>query len=759
MAVMAKLHVAVIWHMHQPLYKDRLSGRYLMPWVRLHAIKDYLDMLRILDGYPRIRQTFNLVPSLLEQLEDYGQREAWDRALELTVKPVGALTRDDRTYLLQRFFDLDWERMAYPYPRYAELANQRTQLLARYPVEEAIRHFKEQDWLDLTTWFNLAWFDPMWQEQDPDLAALVARGKGFQQGDRELLVNKQRELIRRIVPTYRERWKSGQVELTTTPFYHPILPLLCDTDEALVARPGLPLPGQRFSHPEDAADQLARGIAYFSAHLGQSPCGLWPSEQSVSPAVVAMAADAGIRWMASDEGILANTLGARLLRDGGGRLQDPRVLYRPYRAEHDGRKVAMVFRDIVLSDLIGFSYAHMAPEDAAADLLGRLHAIADAMPDEEGLVTIALDGENCWEHYEKDGSAFLHAFYRRASADDRLEFTTVSAYLDAHPPQDTLPRLFSGSWIGSDFTTWIGEPTKNKAWDLLGAAREALMLAIRRGGVPAEQLEQAREEIRIAEGSDWFWWFGEGHDSGQDELFDWQFRLHLQNVYRLIGEPVPTSLMDSVYRATEVVPEPVEVPISPAIRGYGEQGWEGASTFDPGRGQGAMHAQAKGISLIRYGSDAERLYLKIGFAPSFSPDAETEVAVYLCYPQQPRVNSPINFRPGKLGGTAGYHFAHEVRVGFGKGGEVSAEMSFAGECATWHQIMPLAEVAYRDELELAIPWRTLCLSPGQRAAFVVLLARGGEAIEVWPGTEPLGIRVPLARATMASPVDQVPARV
>lgn len=744
---MSKLSVAIIWHMHQPLYKDRLTGQYLMPWVRMHGIKDYLDMVEILAEHPTLHQTFNLVPSLLEQLIDYGHHGAIDRALELTLMPVSEYCLDDRRYLFERFFDLNWDRMLAPHPRYHELALKRNQLMARYPLDQAVRHFTAQEWIDLTVWFNLAWFDPRYQQNDPDLAALIARDRDFTQVDRELVVAKQRELIRRIIPTYRKMAEAGQVELTTTPFYHPILPLLIDTDSARVALPDLPLPAVPFRRPEDARAQVVKGLDFFHKHFGFRPSGMWPSEESVSPAVVPMLASEGIRWLVSDEGVLGRTIGKRMARDGYGLLTEPEVLYQPYRVQIDGQEVAAVFRDIVLSDLIGFTYSKVTGQQAADDLMTRLRAIAKRLPDQPHLVTIALDGENCWEHYAQDGAEFLTAFYEQIAADPDLEMVTVNEYLAANPPRQTLETLHSGSWISSDFTTWVGEPTKNRAWDCLYKAREALEARRNHGLIG---WERAQEEIYIAEGSDWFWWFGEGHDSGQDELFDYQFRLHLQNVYRMLELPIPEELDSPITKPAPKTPPLPMVGLVPRLDGLlaSTTDWVGAGVCDPTLGQGAMHAAAGVIRRIRYGHNDFELLVRVEFSDQFTPQPEDSLALYMCYPGQPRINSPVNYSFGKEAAeTARYHFAHEIRYEWAT---QTATISYAGETFTWVPIDLAAHAVYAETLDLAVPFRALSAAPGQEILFVVAVGRAGQLLAVVPGREGLTGRVPSAMPSLVT---------
>ncbi len=736
---MKKLSIAVIWHMHQPLYRDRLTGVCTMPWVRLHAVKDYLDMVSILDGFPLVRQTFNLVPSLLEQLQDYADGKR-DRAFEVSLKPAASLTHKDRLFLFERFFDLSENQLAL-FPRFARLAEIRKNLLDQFSPIEAVREIPESLWTDLMVLFNLAWLDPFWIEEDPELSRLsekANRNEPLSHSDQLLVLEKQQELIKRIIPTYRRMAESGQIELTTSPFYHPILPLLCDIEVAREAIPDLPLPSGRFAHPQDATRQVRRGLDFFEQTFGFRPKGFWPPEQSVSLEAIEILLDEGIEWVVSDEGILANSLGTGLEREPWGALKKPELLYRPYWIERGGERLAAVFRDTALSDLIGFSYSRLNGALAADDLVRRLKESAERLPSEgDHLVTIALDGENCWEYYPRDGRDFLEALYEAVSREPSLEMTTVSRFLAAHPPEQTLPRLHPGSWISSNFTTWIGDPVKNLAWEYLRKTREDLDGWA--GSLRPREWEQAWEEIAIAEGSDWFWWFGEGNSSGQDESFDLQFRLHLQNVYRLGKRPVPEALLQPV-----APPKRLLVPklaIRPRLDGHTLEGWTGAGIFDPAWMKGTMHQSLRLIQKLRYGFDALFLYLRLEFTPFFARDPEDEVAIYFCYPGQTRLNSPVNFRAGmtEMGIIRDFKFAHEVRIGWNP---LEAVLSSAGEYHTWIQQENRLKVAYREALEVAVPFDELAVPPSQEMRFALVLARQGTIVEVVPVNETLKLFSP-----------------
>ena len=539
---MRKVYLAFVWHMHQPMYRHPASSYYMMPWVRLHAVKDYLDMVQILDNYPRLKQTFNLVPSLLEQLEDYAQGIASDRYLVLSQIPVAELAEQEKEEILHNFFDLSWEQMVRPFSRYLELANKRSSGFRQSgDYAQVARSFSEQDFLDLTTWFNLAWIDPQLRQQYPELKALLDKGRDFSAEDRACVLRHHQRIVREVVPAYRKAVEAGQIEMTTTPYYHPILPLLSDTRNAYYSRPNTPTPRQQFGASEDARMQLDKAIHFFEKRFGVRPAGLWPSEQSLSPDILPLVAEAGIQWVASSEGILWHSLGADAHRNHEHVPALAHRLYRPYLLPGG---VQAVFRDIYLSDLIGFDCYKGDNEHNAFlfyEQLKKIQGHLDGCEDFPYLITIALDGENCWEHYQDDGHHFLNALYTLLSNDESIESVTVSDYLKRFPPKDKLKRLHPGSWIRSDFSTWIGDPTKNYAWDLLKDTRNALIEG--ESKLSETDRERAWELLYTAEGSDWFWWFGEGNSSAHDHLFDEAFRTYLQAVYELLEQPIPESLL------------------------------------------------------------------------------------------------------------------------------------------------------------------------------------------------------------------------
>ena len=463
------LYVAFIWHQHQPLYKSRQrvsakTGQYRLPWVRLHGTKDYLDLMLILERYPRLHQTVNLVPSLILQLEDYIERKALDPYSALTLTPEDQLTPKEHQAILRHFFDANHHRLIDPHPRYAQLYEQRQEKGEAW----CLSHWTARDYGDLLAWHNLAWIDPVFWD-DPQIQGWLKQGQNFSVGDRQRIIEKQRDILRRIIPQHRTMQQTGQIEVTTTPYTHPILPLLANTDAGRVAVPEMVLPESPFRWSEDIPRHLQKAWDLYKDRFGRPPRGLWPSEQSVSPEILPDIAQMGFQWLCSDEAVLGWTLKHFFHRDEAGNLYEPELLYRPYRLETPFGDLSIVFRDHRLSDLIGFTYGAMDPRQAASDLIGHLEAIARSRQHQKTshpwLVTIALDGENCWEFYAKDGLPFLESLYERLSRDEGIKLVTVSEFLQQFPPSTTLPadQLHSGSWIDGSFTTWIGDPVKNKS--------------------------------------------------------------------------------------------------------------------------------------------------------------------------------------------------------------------------------------------------------------------------------------------------------
>jgi len=641
------IHLAIVWHQHQPVYfKDPETGVYAKPWVRVHAAKDYYDMAAILKDYPEIHTAFNLTPSLIRQLDDFAAG-ATDKYWEMTMIPADELTEEQKRFILRRFFDIN-PTIIERFPRYIELQAMRPGG-SDEEMETALERWSTQDFRDLQVLFNLAWTDPSFLAEEP-LASLVDKGEGYGEEDKTVVLEEHLRILRAVIPLHREMQEAGQIEITMTPFAHPILPLLVDTNLAQVAMPSAELPVPPFRYGEDAAAQVERGVAMYQEHFGTDPQGMWPAEGSVAQIIVNMVGDAGIRWMASDEGVLAKSLGMdSFARDTDDVVQEADALYRPYTVTGAQEiPVAIVFRDTVISDKVGFTYSGLAGEVAAQDFVSRIHAIHDRLQEQgaEGpnLVTVILDGENAWEHYPNDGKAFLHTLYQMLSEDERIITVTPSEYLKKFPqePSRQIDDLWPGSWISHDFSTWIGEDEENRAWEYLRRVRETVQKY--QSGVrtpPSEEaLAEAMTHMYIAEGSDWFWWYGADQSSGSDEDFGQQYRDTLRQVLTTLGEEPPDWLNVPIIAES---PAPAEQAasglISPTIDGLvGTGEWEDGGSYSVVGG--AMAPGRAPMERLAYGFNAETLYLRVDAGADWSalttaggnPNARAYLGCYLLPP-------------------------------------------------------------------------------------------------------------------------------
>jgi alpha-amylase/alpha-mannosidase (GH57 family) len=740
------LHVAFIWHQHQPLYKSPGSGvsvsssqHYRLPWVRLHGTKDYLDLILILEKYPKLHQTVNLVPSLILQLEDYIAGTAFDPYLTASLTPNEKITQQQKEFIIQHFFDANHHTLIDPHPRYAELYYQRQEQGEAW----CLANWQLPDYSDLLAWHNLAWIDPIFWD-DPEIAAWLEQGRNFTLSDRQRIYSKQREILSRIIPQHRKMQANGQLEVTTTPYTHPILPLLAETDSGRVAVPQMQLPQQRFQWAEDIPRHLEKAWELYTERFGQEPRGLWPSEQSVSPEILPYIIKQGFKWICSDEAVLGWTLKHFFHRDGAGNVQEPELIYRPYRLETPAGDLSIVFRDHRLSDLIGFTYGSMPPKQAAAELVGHLQAIAkmqrERQSEQPWLVTIALDGENCWEFYPQDGKPFLEALYQTLSNEPHLKLVTVSEHLEQFPPTATIPgeQLHSGSWVDGSFTTWIGDPVKNRAWDYLTHARETLA---KHPEATEENNPEAWEALYAAEGSDWFWWFGEGHSSNQDAMFDQLFREHLLGIYKALNEPAPSYLKQPLEIHAARADHKPEGFIHPAIDGRGdEQDWDKAGRIEIGGARGTMHNSSV-IQRLWYGVDHLNFYVRLDFKSGVVPgrDLPEELNLLWFYPDKTMHNSPIPLADVPDVAPMNYQYHHHLAINL-----LTQSMQFreAGEHYQWHPRFTRAQVALGNCFEVAVPWADLQVPPDYPLRLVLVLADEGGFRNYLPENALIPIDVP-----------------
>jgi alpha-amylase/alpha-mannosidase (GH57 family) len=704
---MRNVRLALLWHMHQPPYREAETGEYLLPWVRLHATRAYNDMAWILERHPGVRCTVNFTPILLEQLEDYVEGRAHDRFLDLSVRPAADLGPEERQALLRSFFMVDWDTHIRPVPRYWELLQKRGRDVRTADLARVAASFTEAELTDLVVHFNLAWMGFGALADEPALKALLDKGRGYAREDVDTVLAAQRRILKEIVPRWRRLLERGQVELSSTPYYHPILPLVCDTDVARRALPGIPLP-PRFVHPEDARWHVREAIARHARTFGAPPAGMWPAEGSVSPEAVEVLAGEGVRWAASDEGVLLHSIPTDAPR--------LRSLYRPWRVSAGSAgDLAMLFRDRSLSDVIGFTYAKVPAKDAVADFVAHLGAIGDAWAKErlEGPATVGvfLDGENAWEHYPESGREFLDRLYGALEASDRIETVTMSqAVAPAKGPP--IAQIHSGSWIEASYRIWIGHAEDRQAWAALGRAREAIAAAQRAGADPGK-LEQALRHVYCAEASDWYWWYGEDFTTELAAEFDGLFRGHVIRAALLAGAHPPAEALEPIKRAgataaTGVEAKPLREPtflLTPSLDGRETTffEWQGSGLYRPGQHRGSMYGGAQAFHVLQYGFDLAALYLRLD--PAESPARAAEVAttlrvVVLASDRQTAIDFPVvpdgQVRPGK-------------RLG-----------------------EDLGQVAFAQVLELSVPFAALGLAPGMKVAISVHPLRGEVEVERMP---------------------------
>src|SRR5271165_2415948 len=631
---MRRIHLAVLWHMHQPQYRDPETGMYVLPWTRLHATKDYWGMVKLFEEFPKMHATFNMVPSLCMQLEEYASGKFNEPWFRLAFKATDGLTKEDKREILNRAFQLNYERLMSRWPRLVELFD-----WSRVAGgAQALVTFTARDWRDLQVLSQLAWMDEEWLAKEAVVNRLASKGKDYSEKDKDELRAKQIELMGLVLPICREAAGRGQIEISTTPFYHPIMPLLCDSDIARVASPGTPLPRRAYRRPEDAREQLRRAKEYHERIFGVKPVGLWPSEGSVSDQALTIAAEEGFQWFGTDEGVLGRTLNVGFFRDSSGMPANADRLYQPWKLQLPNSAITGLFRDHHLSDLVGFVYSRMDGAAAAADLHGRLRHLGEAVKTDKPLtVCLFLDGENAWEYYPGNGRHFLREFYRRVSEDQDFRALTASETIAAAGELPVTSGIFPASWINANFDVWIGSAEDVAAWELLWDAREAYARGVdarakgRTDAPTAEGLKEAQESLLAAEGSDWCWWYGPEHSTMNDAEFDALYRKHLTGIYLALGMVAPEELAKPIKRkperAYQLPPSAnLKVKVDGVDSSYFE--WLGAGVYSPEQRGGAMHGRVFYLKELRYGFEEERFVVRVEcFADSLAELEDPEFRI------------------------------------------------------------------------------------------------------------------------------------
>ncbi len=711
---MTTLHITFVWHMHQPLYLDPLSGQYVMPWVGLHALKGYYDMPLILEECEPAKAVFNITPVLIRQILDYAEGSVNDPLRQLSAKPAGELSPMDRSFLLDRFFMCNWNTMVKPFQGYSRLLNQRGLKVGPHELEQIQVRFSEQDLRDLQVWYNLTWFGSKALDRIPELKQLKDKDHDFSEDDKAFVLNSADRIIAELLDIYRRLENAGRIELTTTPYYHPILPLVYDTDLATRCMPGVSLPERHYA-PEDAKAHVEKAIALHLETFGRAPKGMWPAEGSVSPEIIPILEQAGIKWMGTDEAILMHSL-----PQGDKGL----LLYKPHRAVFQDSEINMVFRDHGLSDAIGFDYAKLPAAQAVDGFMAHLkniRAYLEAEGVQQGLLSVILDGENAWESFPDSGLALLRELYTRLSNSEGFKLTTVNDYIEEHPPRHTIDNLYTGSWIDNNFRIWIGHPDDNKAWDALVRTRREL--AKHSQDKPGHILDAAWEELYAAQGSDWFWWYGDDFSSDMDSVFDHLFRSHLKNVYKYLELDPPADLETPfIHEQQPISLDPPKSLIQPQIDGRETSffEWQGAGFLNLKRSQSTMYRSEPLLDNIFYGFDMENFYLRLDPAECKDEQRTLEFRILFIEPAEYQI---------RMTWKNDYENTSKAELLTPLGGKDFSKQS-------------IKSFAADKIIELGVELKKLGLKPNDRMAIRIAVFLGGSQLEQYPADNYLELEVP-----------------
>ena len=536
------LNVVIYWHMHQPEYRDLRNNEYHLPWTYLHTIKDYVDMVAHLENNIAARAVVNFAPILLEQIDDYAkQMDGYlnhgqalrDPLLSALAEPVLLLDEENRIHIIKACLRANKERLVSRNDVFVTLTE-----MAETALEDKDKlcYYSEQFYADLLVWYHLAWTAETVRRNNTEIKSLIKKARNFTIHDRHLLIEIYYDLVSGIINRYRKLAEAGRIELSMTPFAHPIVPLLIDIKSATQALPDveLPLASEYPEGLERSRWHMQKGIETFKHYFGFPPKGCWPSEGSISAETIDLCSEMGIQWLASGETVLRNSL------EKSGNETD-HCIHNAY--QYRDNKVACFFRDDGLSDLIGFKYSDWHADDAVANLVNHLEGIAEKCADNpDAIVSIILDGENAWEYYPENGFYFLNALYERLSQHERIKMTTYSDYLEINQNRRQLNEIVAGSWVYGTFSTWIGEKDKNRAWEMLVDAKHAYDRVVKNQQLSEEEMSLAQIQLATCESSDWFWWFGEYNSAESVAAFDEQYRLHLGNLYQLLKVEPPEYL-------------------------------------------------------------------------------------------------------------------------------------------------------------------------------------------------------------------------
>ncbi|QTA38639.1 hypothetical protein JYK00_03780 [Thermosipho ferrireducens] len=694
------LKVILIWHNHQPLYKIPGSDNYMMPWVRAHGVNDYPYMADLVDKYlTKGSVTFNFVPSLLLQVQDY-LKGAVDEYQRLSLKPESELTKLEKKFILDHFFDIN-PQFVNAHPRYKELMEKKV----------SGESFTEQDFLDLKVCWNLYWINIDYIKADKRLSEMLGK-RHYTRDDLEYVISYHKKLLGEIIAKYKKLWKDGKIEITTSPFYHPILPLLVD-----------------MGWKDDALGQISEGLSYFEDIFGKRPAGMWPSEQAVSQDVAELISSQGVKWIVTDK---------QILQKSGIDIGDIENIMKPYKVKTQSGELIVFFRDTDLSDRIGFKYSQMRAEDAVNDFVSTLHEYQKLNKSGELVITVALDGENAWEHYPNNGNDFRRLLYETLSNDPLIELVTPSQYIEKYGVKEELPLLAKGSWVGGSLDTWIGEKEENEAWDRLKDAREVLLKAI------PDLLKNslARHVLYAAEGSDWFWWYGADQDAGNNEvLFDQQFKQLLVKMYELAGykeSDIPSYLFIPNKKPASASKGVIKK-ISYKIDGILDAAEKTGALFDDSLDENILQK-------VYVGRSEKGVYvaIKLGKKATDYLGKDVKVEIYADSPQAKKFNAKTQYSANGYT-PLGFALSYRFTINF-KTWEKRKRVSFYKASGTDKWVLSSAKIAgdVNDVVEFEIPYDVINVKSGQEFNLAVVVAVNKKDADYAPNSGPINVMIPAA---------------
>lgn len=738
---MDKLNIAFIWHFHQPNYQKDYESDFLLPWVRLHATKDYLDMLKRMDKFPNLKLNFDFSPVLLTSLEKY-LNGAKDIHLRLLLKDVNELSDDEKIYILNNYFDLNYKNMVLTRPYFTQLFNKRAN--AR---ELNVDMFTLQEYSDIMANFNLLWIDKMFVNEYKELNELYEKEKGYSLSDREKIYEIQLVIIKRILSEYKTYQDENKIEISISPYYHPLIPLLIDfKNKEIKNYENLPA---NFRNSDDAQIQIKDAISKYEEFFSRKPNGMWLSEQCVCPKSAELLAKNGIKWTVLDEGILSKTIKKEFIRDFEGNLENPFDLNINYKTKSK-HPINVLFSDSFFANLLNFVYGNYDSKIAANDMYDKIKIIQSKLknsPLKNHILTIALDGENCWETYHNDGSDFLDTLYDLISNDETLNTVLVNDFIENNEPR-VLENLKSGSWIRRNFDLWIGEPTKNAAWLYLSSVKadyeqykvnalKALKYSNKKDEI-IKRLDCAKREILIAQGSDWYWWYGEPNESKSDGIFDYLFREHLSNVYSYLGLPIPKyltiPLTGSPNRPLRNPIDKISPDLSAKLNDISQ--WQNAGyIFTPDNPTSNL---VRLIKNIHFGYDDNYLYFRFELNKDSArlnyENLRNRIAIYFINKNDENF-SPIRFinRNENIYPILKNQFSLEARFSFNKKSISNIHINKAIKYFLYSQILPKdSKVNYNDTIEVKLSFKDLNIKSKEDVMFCIIDSTNELINEVYP---------------------------